>query len=90
MALLDVGVGFHAFLSDRAEEFGAIRGLSPDGRRIIVYVENGGEFDVPAEAVVAVGYQKVTFDPTRLDEALRDAIAHAHDAEIANDDEIES
>ena len=45
---------------------------------------------MPAEAVVSVGYQKVTFDDTKLDEELREAIAHAHDAEIGNDADIES
>ena len=86
----EIGVGYHAFTASRTEEFGAIRGISSDGKHLTVYVENSGEFDVPAEAVVSVGYQKVTFDDTKLDEELREAIAHAHDAEIGNDADIES
>jgi hypothetical protein len=84
-----VAVGYHAFTSEGQEEFGAIRDVSPDGRRLTVYVENAGEFEVPADAVVKVAYQKVTFDCAKLDDKLRNAIAHAHDAEIGNDAEIE-
>jgi hypothetical protein len=85
-----VAIGDHAFISNGHEEFGAIRRVSPDGRKLTVYVENAGEFDVSADAVVDVRYQKVMFDFRKLDEELREAIAHAHDAEIGNDDEIES
>ena len=86
----EVGVGYHAFTSQRPEEFGAIRRVAPDGTYVTVYVENSGEFDVPAAAVVSIAHQKVTFDYDKLDESLREAIAHAHDAEIGGDDAIES
>ena len=77
----DIEVGFQAFVSDAVEEFGAIREISPDGKVLTVYVENAGDFFIPASAVVSVQSEKVTFDCARLDKKLRDAIGHAHDAE---------
>jgi hypothetical protein len=76
-----IEVGFQTFVDDSPEEFGAIRGVSPDGKRLTVYVENAGDFTVPASAVVSVQEEKVTFACGKLDERLRAAIGHAHDAE---------
>jgi hypothetical protein len=75
-----IEIGFQAFVSDGGEGFGAIRDVSPDG--LVVYVENGGEFRIPLEAVAAVHSQKVVFDCRKLDDRLRRAIGHAHDAEV--------
>ena len=75
-----IEVGYQAFVSDRAEEFGAIRRVSPDG--LVVYVENAGEFRVPLDAVTAVHSQKVIFDCSKLSSHLRRAINHAHDDEV--------
>jgi len=75
-----IEVGYQAFASDGAEEFGAIREVSRDG--VVVYVENAGEFRVPLEAVRAVHSQKVIFDCSKLDMGLRRAIGHAHDGEV--------
>jgi hypothetical protein len=76
-----IEVGFQTFVDDSPEEFGAIRAVSPDGKRLTVYVENAGDFSVPASAVVSVQEEKVTFACKKLDERLRAAIGHAHDAE---------
>jgi hypothetical protein len=76
-----IQVGFQTFVSDGQEEFGAIREISPDGRRLIVYVENAGDFPVPVEAVVSVQSEKVTFDCKKLEPKLRIAIGHAHEGE---------
>jgi hypothetical protein len=75
-----IEVGYQAFVSDGAEEFGAIREVGLDG--LVVHVENGGEFRVPLDAVTAVHSQKVVFDCRKLDARLRRAIGHAHDAEV--------
>lgn len=75
-----IQVGDQTFVSDGAEEFGAIREVSARG--LVVYVENAGEFRVPLEAVSAVHSRKVIFDCHKLDDSLRRAIGHAHDAEI--------
>ncbi len=75
-----IEVGYQAFVSDGGEEFGAIREVGRDG--VVVYVENGGEFRVPMDAVTAVHSQKVVFDCRKLDAHLRRAIGHAHDSEV--------
>ncbi len=77
----NIEVGFQAFVDDSPEEFGAVRGVSPDGRSVTVYVENAGDFSVPADAVVSVQSEKVTFACRKLDRKLRVAIGHAHDEE---------
>ena len=74
-----IEIGYQTFVSDGAEEFGAIRAITPDW--LVVYVENAGEFRVPFDAVKAVHSQKVIFDCGKLDKHLRRAIGHAHEAE---------
>lgn len=76
-----IQVGFQTFVSDGTEEFGSVREISPDGRRLTVYVENAGDFPVGTDAVVSVQSEKVTFDCKKLERKLRAAIGHAHDAE---------
>jgi hypothetical protein len=76
-----IQVGFQTFVTDGDEEFGAVRDISPDGRKLTVYVENAGDFTVPMDAVVSVQSEKVTFDCRKLDPAIRSAIGHAHDEE---------
>lgn len=76
-----IEVGFQTFVTDGQEEFGAVRAVSSDGRSLTVYVENAGDFTVPASAVASVQEEKVTFDCQKLEPRLRDAIGHAHDAE---------
>jgi hypothetical protein len=50
-----IQVGFQTFVSDGGpEEFGSVRDISRDGRRLTVYVENAGDFQVPVDAVVSV------------------------------------
>ena len=46
-------------------------------------MENGGEFVIPAAAVRSAHDGKVVLDRARLDEAILDAIAHAHDREVS-------
>jgi hypothetical protein len=75
-----IEIGYQAFVSDGGEEFGAVREVSPDG--LVVYVENAGDFRVPLDAIKAVHFQKVVFECDKLDDRLRRAIGHAHDAEV--------
>jgi hypothetical protein len=74
-----IEIGYQAFVSDGGEEFGAIREVYSD--RLVVYVENSGDFVIPLAAVEAVHSQKVVFSCHSLDARLRRAIGHAHDAE---------
>ena len=77
--------GFEVFAADGQVAFGAVRQVAPHGRaEIVVYVENAGDFVVPLSAVRAVHAQKVIVDTAKLDQNLRRAIAHAHDAEDPN------
>lgn len=74
-----IAIGDQAFLKDGGEEFGSVRGIHKGG--VVLYVENAGEFEVPFAAVKAVHFGKVIFHAGKLDERLRQAIGHAHDAE---------
>jgi hypothetical protein len=79
MEELPLGVGYQVFVEDGGEEIGSVRAVRRD--HLLVYVENAGDFEVRAEAIRRVGDGKVVLDPARLDAAVRDAIAHAHDRE---------
>lgn len=75
-----IKVGYRAFVDDSDEAFGAVRAIL-SSELLSVYVENTGEFVVEREAIVSIGEEKVTFAHAKLDERLRAAIRHAHDAE---------
>ena len=75
-----IQIGFQTFVSDGGEEFGAVRQVS--SRDLVVYVENAGDFRVPIEAVQSVHFGKVVLSCDKLDRKLREAIGHAHDAEV--------
>ena len=77
----DIQIGYQLYAQEGGEEFGAVRGIDADGKSVMVYVENAGDFTVALDAVRSVHDQKVLVDPARLDDKLRAAIAHAHDAE---------
>jgi hypothetical protein len=78
-----VKVGFQVFIEEGGEECGAVRDVTPEGRsEIIVYIENAGDFVVPAGAIRSVHDGKVVLDPTGLDQDLLQAIAHAHEREV--------
>jgi hypothetical protein len=78
----NIEVGFQTFVSDGAEEFGAVRAIAPGGRsELVIYVENAGDFEVPLDAVESVHSGKVILTCAKLDRRLREAIGHAHDAE---------
>ena len=78
-----IEVGYQTFVSDGGEEFGAVRQVAPYGRpELVIYVENAGDFVVPLDAVEAVHSQKVILNCRKLDRRLREAIGHAHEAEV--------
>jgi hypothetical protein len=77
-----ISPGDQVFAADGGEEFGAVRQVRPGGRpALVVYVENGGEFVIPLDAVRAVHSGKVIVQISRLPAEVRSAIRHAHDAE---------
>ncbi len=71
--------GFDVFLHDGEHAFGAVRGVQPHG--IVVYIENAGDFTVPLSAVQDVHDEKVILNSGKIDKALKEAIAHAHQGE---------
>jgi hypothetical protein len=76
-----IEIGFQVYAVEGGEEFGAVRGYLPQANALVVYIENAGDFVVPLEAIQAVHDGKVIVDVGRLDAAVRQAIAHAHDRE---------
>ncbi|HVV84117.1 MAG TPA: hypothetical protein VHE35_13675 [Kofleriaceae bacterium] len=79
----NIQVGHQVFVSDGGEEIGAVRQVGPGGRaELVVWVENGGDFTVPFDAVEAVHSQKVVLSCAKLSPELRRAIGHAHDKEV--------
>ena len=75
-----IKVGYRTFLDNSDEAFGAVRAILSD-EHLSVYVENTGEFLIEKAAVISVGSEKVTFAHAKLDDRVRAAIQHAHDAE---------
>jgi hypothetical protein len=74
-----VQIGDQVYLSEGGEEAGSVRAVSP--HELVIYIENAQDFVVPAQAVTAVHDGKVILDPKRLDPAMIEAIAHAHERE---------
>jgi hypothetical protein len=74
--------GFMVFLAEGSEGIAAVREVRNGA--ILVYIENRGEFLVPADAIKSVHDQKVMLDAKRLDRKLLEAVGHAHDSEDPN------
>jgi hypothetical protein len=71
--------GFDVFVHDGEKAFGAVRQVHARG--IIVYIENGGDFEVPLAAVKEVHDEKVVLDSGKLEQRLKEAIRRAHAVE---------
>ena len=81
--LEQVEVAAQVYLEEGSDPFGAVRRVGYEGRpEITIYIENAGEFVIPAGAIRSAHDGKVILDRNRLDDRLRDAIAHAHDREV--------
>jgi len=75
----EIRVGFHVFVAGRQDSIGGVRKVLP---QLVIHVQNGGEFTVPADAVEAVHSQKVILSRDKLEPSLIEAIDHARDAEV--------
>ena len=82
----DIQVGYQVFTADGGEEVGAVRQVFRD-RRLVVYIENTGDCEIPSEAVAAVHSQKVILKWDKLTPEIKHAIRHAHDAELPSSEE---
>jgi hypothetical protein len=74
-----IAEGFDVFVHDGDKAFGAVRQVRPNG--LVVYIENGGDFEVPLSAVKDVHDEKVVLDSGKLDAKLKEAIRRAHTGE---------
>lgn len=74
------GIGYQVYLEEGGEEIGAVREIHRE--YILVYVENAGDFRIGPEGIRRVHDGKVILDKSKLDDALQEAIAHAHDEEV--------
>lgn len=76
-----IHVGDKVFEREGADAFGAVRGVSRTQHHLLVNVEGSGDFTLPETAVRSAHDGKVIIDADTLGPSLREAIAHAHDAE---------
>jgi hypothetical protein len=71
--------GFDVFLHDGDKAFGAVRQVRKAA--IVVYVENGGDYEIPLSAVIDAHSEKVILDSGRVDPRLLEAVRKAHSGE---------
>jgi hypothetical protein len=71
--------GFDVFVHDGEKAFGAVRQVRHNA--IVVYIENGGDFEVGLGAVKDVHDEKVVLDSAKLDAGLTEAVRRAHSGE---------
>jgi sporulation protein YlmC with PRC-barrel domain len=84
-----VRVGYQVFTADGGEEVGAVRQVTPK-HRIVVYIENTGDCEIPYDAIAAVHSQKVILNWDKLPPDIKDAIRHAHDAELPDGEDADT
>ncbi len=71
--------GFEVFANDGAMGFGAVRQVGKT--KLVIYVENAGDYEVPMSAVADCHSGKVILDLSKLDETLLEAVRRAHASE---------
>lgn len=76
--------GYMVFVADGELGVGAVREVHADSRELVVNIENGGDFTLPAAAIRDVHEGKVILDVEHLPRAMRRALEHPHDAEDPN------
>lgn len=77
--LKQVETGDMVFIGEGQEGIGAVREIRKAD--FLLYVENAGEFEIPATAIVGVHDRKVIVNPLKLPRRLLEAVGHAHDSE---------
>ncbi|MEE7548387.1 hypothetical protein HF319_16340 [Xanthomonas sp. Kuri4-1] len=70
------------FLADGELGVGAVRDVLPDSAELVINIQNGGDFTIPASAVRDVHSGKVLLDADALPEPVREALRHPHDNEF--------
>ncbi|NIK07899.1 D-aminopeptidase [Xanthomonas arboricola] len=77
-----IEIGQMVFLRDGEVGVGAIREIREDGAELVVNIENGGDFVLPATVVRDVHSGKVMLDVEQLPDEVRNALGHPHDNEL--------
>ncbi|KPL47898.1 hypothetical protein XAXN_16885 [Xanthomonas axonopodis] len=77
-----IEIGQMVFLRDGEVGIGAIRDIRNEGGELVVNIENGGDFVLPASVVRDVHSGKVMLDVDKLPDDVRDALRHPHDNEL--------
>ena len=72
---------FVVVTSDGDDIVGTVRAINKASSELVIFIENGGEFTVPFDAVQDVHSGKVVLKHEHLPDDLRNAIKHARDAE---------
>ena len=73
--------GSLVFVVDGEDGIGSVRRVLLDGSALVVYIENAGEFVIPAAAVRAVHSGKVILDLDQLQRPVLEAIGNARKSE---------
>lgn len=76
-----IELGSLVFVSDGEDGIGSVRRILKDENALVVYIENGGDFTIPAAAVHAVHSGKVILDLDRLPSPVLEAISNARRSE---------
>ena len=70
-----IELGSQVYLQEGGDPFGGIRDVRRSGRgEIVIYVENAGEFVVPADTIQSAHDGKVVLDSLKLDPSLQSAL----------------
>ncbi|MCC8539179.1 hypothetical protein ACDH70_22475 [Xanthomonas axonopodis pv. poinsettiicola] len=77
-----IEIGQMVFLRDGEVGVGAVRDIRNDGAELVINIENGGDFVLPASVVRDVHSGKVLLDVEKLPEQVRHALRHPHDNEL--------
>ena len=73
--------GSLVFVADGEDGVGAVRRLLPEENAIVVYIENSGDFLIPARGVRTVHAGKVILDIDHLPRPVLEAIGRARKSE---------
>lgn len=76
-----IEVGALVFVADGEDGIGSVRRLLPEENALLVYIENAGDFIIPARGVRAVHSGKVMLDLGQLPRQVLEAIGHARRSE---------
>ncbi len=76
-----IEIGALVFVADGDDGIGSVRRLLPEENALLVYIENAGDFIIPARGVRAVHSGKVVLDLNHLPRDVVEAIGQARRSE---------